>query len=151
MPLLDSFGRTATDLRISVTDRCNLRCTYCMPAEGMNWLPREGILTFEEIDRLVGIFVSLGVRTISLTGGEPLARAQLPQLVEMIAAHRPDDIAMTTNGTKLADHAHALRDAGLKRLNVSVDSLLRHRFAEMTRRDALDDVFAGLRAAGSAG
>jgi len=149
--LIDGFGRVATDLRISVTDRCNLRCTYCMPAEGMDWLPRTGILSFEEIDRLVGIFTSLGVRTIRLTGGEPLARRGLEDLVRVIAAHEIDDLAMTTNGTTLAKHAHDLRAAGLKRLNVSVDSLLRHRFAEMTRRDALADVFDGLAAARDAG
>ncbi len=151
MSLVDGFGRTATDLRISVTDRCNLRCTYCMPAEGMTWLPREGILTFEEIDRLVGIFTSLGVRTVRLTGGEPLARRDLPELVRMIATRDIDDLSMTTNGTRLAQHAGDLKRAGLVRINVSIDSLLRHRFAEMTRRDALDDVFEGLRAADGAG
>src|SRR5437588_10773153 len=106
--LIDGFGRVATDLRISVTDRCNFRCTYCMPAEGMKWLPRSEILTFEEIDHLVGIFMALGVHTIRLTGGEPLARRDLPGLVAMIAAHDPDDLAMTTNGAMLADHAVAL-------------------------------------------
>ena len=151
MALVDGFGRFATDLRISVTDRCNLRCTYCMPADGMPWLPREEILTFDEIDRLIGIFIELGVRTIRLTGGEPLARADLPKLVGMIAAHGIDDLSMTTNGTKLAQHADDLAGAGLKRVNVSVDSLLRHRFAEMTRRDALDAVIEGLAAADAAG
>jgi cyclic pyranopterin phosphate synthase len=151
MPLIDSFGRAATDLRISVTDRCDLRCTYCMPAEGMTWLPRAEILSFEEIDRLVGIFVSLGVRTIRLTGGEPLARRGLDRLVRMIAAHDIDDLSMTTNGTTLVEHARTLRTAGLRRINVSVDSLLRHRFAAMTRRDALDRVLAGLETADEAG
>jgi cyclic pyranopterin phosphate synthase len=149
--LIDGFGRVATDLRISVTDRCNFRCTYCMPAEGMKWLPREGILSFEEIDRLAGVFMSLGVRTFRLTGGEPLARRDLPWLVEMLAAREPDDIALTTNGAMLAAHAADLKRAGLHRVNVSLDSLLRHRFAEMTRRDALDAVMAGLRAAREAG
>jgi GTP 3',8-cyclase len=149
--LIDRFGRVATDLRISVTDRCNFRCTYCMPAEGMKWLQRAEVLSFEEIDRLVGVFMSLGIRTIRLTGGEPLARRELDRLVGMIAARTPDDLAMTTNGAQLADHAHALARAGLKRINVSVDSLLRHRFAEMTRRDALDQVMDGLRAAKDAG
>jgi cyclic pyranopterin phosphate synthase len=149
--LIDGFGRVATDLRISVTDRCNLRCTYCMPAEGMKWLPREGILRFEEIDQLAGIFMSLGVRTIRLTGGEPLARRDLDKLVAMLAARHPDDLAMTTNGTMLASYAPALARAGLTRINVSMDSLLRHRFAEMTRRDALDQVLDGLRAAHDAG
>src|SRR5439155_6430676 len=123
--LMDGFGRVATDLRISVTDRCNFRCTYCMPAEGMKWLPRSEILSFEEIDRLVGIFMALGVRTIRLTGGEPLARRDLPDLVSMIAAHDPDDLAMTTNGAMLAAQAEALARAGLSRINVSIDSLLR--------------------------
>jgi cyclic pyranopterin phosphate synthase len=151
MSLIDGFGRTATDLRISVTDRCNFRCTYCMPAEGMNWLQRSDILTFEEIDHLAGIFMDLGVRTIRLTGGEPLARRDLERLVAMLAAREPDDLAMTTNGTMLVTKARALADAGLRRINVSLDSLLRHRFAEMTRRDALDQVLAGLAAARSAG
>jgi len=151
MTLIDRFGRVATDLRISVTDRCNFRCTYCMPAEGMTWLPREGILTFEEIDRLAGIFMDLGVRTFRLTGGEPLARRDLSTLVSMLAAREPDDLAMTTNGATLAAHAQALADAGLKRINISLDSLLRHRFAEITRRDALDKVLEGLQAARDAG
>ena len=149
--LIDGFGRVATDLRISVTDRCNFRCTYCMPAEGMKWLPRSEILSFEEIDHLVGIFMTLGVHTIRLTGGEPLARRDLPVLVGMIAARDPDDLAMTTNGAMLADHAVALAGAGLRRINVSIDSLLRHRFAEMARRDALDAVLRGLQAARDAG
>ena len=149
--LIDGFGRIATDLRISVTDRCNFRCTYCMPEEGMKWLSRDDVLSFEEIDRLVGIFMDLGVRTIRLTGGEPLARRDLPALVALLARREPDDLAMTTNGTMLAQHARALTGAGLKRVNVSVDSLLRHRFAEMTRRDALDHVIEGLRAADDAG
>jgi len=149
--LIDGFGRVATDLRISVTDRCNFRCTYCMPAEGMDWVPRSQILTFEEIDRLAGIFMSLGVRTIRLTGGEPLARRDLHKLVAMLAARKPGDLAMTTNGAMLADHAQALASAGLDRVNVSVDSLLRHRFAEMTRRDAFDYVMRGLQAARDAG
>ena len=151
MPLIDSFGRVADDLRISVTDRCNLRCTYCMPPEGMPWLPRSEILTYEEIDRLVGVFMSLGVHTVRLTGGEPLARRDLPVLVEMLAARGVPDLSLTTNGVLLAEHADALARAGLKRVNVSVDSLLRHRFAEMTRRDALDRVIDGLRAAEAAG
>jgi len=151
MPLIDSFGRIADDLRVSVTDRCNLRCTYCMPPEGMQWLPRSEILSYEEIDRLVGVFMSLGVHTVRLTGGEPLARRDLPLLVEMLAARGVPDLSLTTNGVFLAEHASPLADAGLKRVNVSVDSLLRHRFAEMTRRDALDHVMEGLRAADSAG
>jgi cyclic pyranopterin phosphate synthase len=151
MPLIDGFGRVADDLRISVTDRCNLRCTYCMPSEGMRWLPRAQILSYEEIDRLVGIFVSLGVHTVRLTGGEPLARRELPVLVEMLAARGVPDLSLTTNGVFLAEHAGPLARAGLRRVNVSVDSLLRHRFAEMTRRDALYRVMDGLRAAEAAG
>jgi len=151
MLLIDGFGRIADDLRISVTDRCNLRCTYCMPAEGMQWLPRAQILSYEEIDRLVGVFMSLGVHTVRLTGGEPLARRDLPVLVEMLAARGVPDLSLTTNGVFLAEHAGPLARAGLRRVNVSVDSLLRHRFAEMTRRDALDRVMEGLRAAEAAG
>jgi cyclic pyranopterin phosphate synthase len=150
-PLIDSFGRIADDLRVSVTDRCNLRCAYCMPPEGMPWLPRSEILTFEEIDRLVGVFISLGVTTVRLTGGEPLARRDLATLVRMVSERAVPDLSLTTNGVLLAEHADALARAGLQRVNVSVDSLLRHRFAEMTRRDALDRVMEGLRAAESAG
>jgi cyclic pyranopterin phosphate synthase len=150
-PLVDSFGRVADDLRVSVTDRCNLRCTYCMPPEGMQWLPRDEILTYEEVDRLVGIFMSLGVRTVRLTGGEPLARRDLPVLVSMLSDREVPDLSLTTNGVLLGDHAGDLARAGLHRVNVSVDSLLRHRFAEMTRRDALDAVMNGLRAAEAAG
>jgi cyclic pyranopterin phosphate synthase len=150
-PLVDSFDRVADDLRVSVTDRCNFRCTYCMPAEGLAWLPRSEILTFEEIDRLVGIFLGLGVRTIRLTGGEPLARREVETLVGMLARKGVPDLSMTTNGFYLTEKAQALADAGLRRVNVSVDSLLRHRFAEMTRRDALGRVMEGLRAAEAAG
>jgi cyclic pyranopterin phosphate synthase len=150
-PLLDTFGRIADDLRISVTDRCNFRCTYCMPAEGLQWLPRAELLTFEEIARLARLFVSLGVSTIRLTGGEPLARRDLHSLIAMLAAEGVPDMSMTTNGFFLAEHAASLAQAGLRRINVSVDSLLRHRFAEMTRRDALDRVMDGLRAAEAAG
>jgi cyclic pyranopterin phosphate synthase len=150
-PLIDAFGRVADDLRVSVTDRCNLRCTYCMPAEGLTWVPRSDILTFEEIDRLVAVFLSLGVRTVRLTGGEPLARRELPALVGMLARRGIPDLSMTTNGVLLAANAEALAAAGLRRINVSVDSLLRHRFASMTRRDLLDRVLEGLRAAERAG
>jgi cyclic pyranopterin phosphate synthase len=122
-----------------------------MPPDGMQWLPRAQILSYEEIDRLVGVFMSLGVHTVRLTGGEPLARRDLPVLVEMLAKRRVPDLSLTTNGVFLAEHAGALARAGLSRVNVSVDSLLRHRFAEMTRRDALDQVMEGLRAAEAAG
>lgn len=148
--LVDGFGRIADDLRISVIDKCNFRCTYCMPAEGLPWLPQTDLLTFDEIERLVRLFSSLGVRTVRLTGGEPLLRANLADLVARIAP-LVDDLALTTNGFHLGKHAHALAGAGLRRINVSVDSLLRHRFEAMTRRDALDEVLDGLRAADDAG
>jgi cyclic pyranopterin phosphate synthase len=150
-PLVDGFGRVADDLRVSVTDRCNFRCTYCMPAEGLEWLPRSEVLTFEEISRLVAIFVGLGVRTVRLTGGEPLLRRDLDELVAQLSAAGVTDLSMTTNGFLLAAKAKALAAAGLRRINVSVDSLLQHRFAAMTRRDALDAVMEGLAAAERAG
>jgi GTP 3',8-cyclase len=147
-PLVDSFGRVANDLRISVTDRCNFRCTYCMPAEGLAWLPKEEILTFEELTRLLGIFVGLGVRSIKVTGGEPTVRADLPELIRMFRGVGPDlDISITTNGVLLDRLAAPLADAGVDRATVSCDSLMRHRFAEMTRRDALAKVLSGLKAA----
>jgi len=149
--LVDAFGRVADDLRVSVTDRCNLRCTYCMPAEGMRWLPRAELLTYEEIDRLVGVFMSLGVTTVRLTGGEPLARREVATLVRMLAARAVPDLSMTTNGVLLAKHADELARAGLRRVNVSLDSLVRHRYEAMTRRDALERVFEGVRAAQAAG
>jgi cyclic pyranopterin phosphate synthase len=151
-PLLDSFGRVADDLRISVTDRCNFRCTYCMPAEGLVWLPKTEILSFEEISRLLRVFARLGVRSVKLTGGEPTVRADLPTLVRMLREVGPDlDLSMTTNGVLLDRLSEPLADAGLNRVTVSCDSLMRHRFAEMTRRDALDRVLAGIRAAAAAG
>ena len=151
-PLVDTFGRVADDLRISVTDRCNFRCTYCMPAEGLTWLPKHEILTFEELTRLLGIFVGLGVRGLKVTGGEPLVRADLPVLIGMFRAAGPDlDISLTTNGVLLDRLAGPLAEAGIDRATVSCDSLLRHRFAEMTRRDALDRVLAGIVAAEAAG
>jgi cyclic pyranopterin phosphate synthase len=151
-PLIDTFGRIADDLRISVTDRCNFRCTYCMPAEGLTWLPKDEILTFEETARLLGIFVGLGVKSIKVTGGEPTVRADLPRLVRMFRQVGPDlDISITTNGMLLDRLAAPLAEAGVDRATVSCDSLMRHRFAEMTRRDALDKVLAGLKAAEAAG
>ena len=150
-PLLDTFGRVADDLRISVTDRCNFRCTYCMPAEGLPWLPKGGILTFEEITRLARLFLSLGVRSLKLTGGEPTVRAEFPKLVRMLRGLDPDvEMSMTTNCLLLDRLAGPLAEAGLDRVTVSLDSLLRHRFEEMTRRDALDKVLEGLRAAEAA-
>jgi cyclic pyranopterin phosphate synthase len=151
-PLVDTFGRIADDLRVSVTDKCNFRCTYCMPAEGLPWLPKEEVLRFEEITRLAGIFVGLGVKEIKLTGGEPTVRRELPKLVAMLRQAYPDlAMSMTTNGYLLDRLAGPLAEAGLDRVTVSCDSLMRHRFAEMTRRDALDQVLAGLRAAEEAG
>ena len=151
-PLVDTFGRVADDLRISVTDRCNFRCTYCMPAEGLAWLPKTEILTFEELTRLLAIFVRLGVTGLKVTGGEPLVRADLPTLVRMFRGVGPDlDISLTTNGVLLDRLAGPLAEAGIDRATISCDSLLRHRFLEMTRRDALDKVLAGIRAAEAAG
>ncbi|HEX2088935.1 MAG TPA: GTP 3',8-cyclase MoaA [Actinomycetota bacterium] len=151
-PLVDSFGRVADDLRVSVTDRCNFRCTYCMPAEGMPWLPKDELLRFEEIQRVVSIFVRLGVKEVKLTGGEPTVRRELPLLVSMLRDANPGlAISMTTNGFFLDRLAAPLAEAGLDRVTVSCDSLMQHRFAEMTRRDALDHVLSGLRAAEAAG
>jgi cyclic pyranopterin phosphate synthase len=151
-PLVDTYSRIADDLRVSVTDKCNFRCTYCMPAEGLPWLPKDQVLTFEEITRLVGVFEGLGVKEVKLTGGEPTVRRELPTLVRMIREATPTlAISMTTNGFLLDRLAAPLAEAGLDRVTVSCDSLMRHRFEEMTRRDALDQVFAGLRAAEEAG
>ena len=152
-PLVDTFGRVADDLRISVTDRCNFRCTYCMPAEGLAWLPKHEILSFEELTRLLLLFVDrLGIRSVKVTGGEPTVRADLPQLIRMLRDAAPDvDLSMTTNGVLLDRLAEPLARAGLDRVTVSLDSLLRHRFEEMTRRDALDRVLSGIAAAEDAG
>lgn len=150
MDLIDRYGRTVRDLRISVTDRCNFRCTYCMPEEGLNWLDRAEVLTFEEIERVARICVErFGVDSLRLTGGEPTVRAHLPQLIERLAGLRLEDgrkpdIALTTNGATLRNIATELRDAGLDRINVSLDSLQRERFLAMTRRDELDNVLAGI-------
>ena len=144
-PLRDGWGREIRSVRISVTDKCNFRCTYCMPAEGLEWLGRDEILTFEEIARLVGVLASLGVDEVRLTGGEPLIRRDLPVLVEMLAAiPGVRDLSLTTNGVLLDRLAGPLVAAGLKRINVSLDSLSHVRFAELTRRDALDAVLRGL-------
>jgi cyclic pyranopterin phosphate synthase len=149
--LIDPYGRTVRDLRISVTDRCNFRCQYCMPAEGMQWLPRTEILSFEEIERFARICVSrFGFNGIRLTGGEPLVRAHLPDLVDRLAGLGVD-IALTTNGATLRLHAAALVAAGLKRINISLDSLQRERFLELTRRDELDRVLDGVDSALDAG
>jgi GTP 3',8-cyclase len=145
--LRDAHGRPITDLRVSVTDRCNFRCRYCMPAEGMPWLARSEILSFEEIERVVRVLAGLGVSDVRLTGGEPLARRDFPQLVAMlrtIAGIR--DLSVTTNGYLLERDAGALVAAGIDRVNVSVDALARDRFHEITRRDALPQVLRGLEA-----
>jgi cyclic pyranopterin phosphate synthase len=150
--LPDQFGRLARDLRVSVTDRCNLRCTYCMPAEGLPWLPKPEMLTDEELVRLVGVMVSLGVRQVRLTGGEPLLRRSLVDVVRGIAALDPRPrIAMTTNGVGLDRLAQPLRDAGLDRVNISLDTVDPKEFEALTRRDRLHDVEAGLKAAAAAG
>jgi cyclic pyranopterin phosphate synthase len=141
--LRDGHGRPIRDLRLSVTDRCNFRCQYCMPAEGLPWLERAEVLTFEEIERLVALFARLGVRDVRLTGGEPLVRRDFPRLAGMLAP-LVDDLAVTTNGFLLDRDAEALVRAGIDRFNVSIDSLQRDRFFEMTRRDALPRVLAGL-------
>src|SRR5947208_15332739 len=144
-PLRDSWGREVKSLRVSVTDKCNFRCRYCMPAEGLEWLPRDEVLSYEEIARLVRVLATMGVDEVRLTGGEPLVRRDLPVLVSMLAqTPGVDDLSLTTNGVLLDRLSGPLVEAGLKRINVSLDSLSHVRFAEITRRDALDRVLAGL-------
>ena len=146
-PLSDAHGRAIGDVRVSVTDRCNFRCQYCMPAEGLAWLERAELLTFEEIARVVTVLSEMGVSDLRLTGGEPLVRRDLPHLVSMLAAVPTlREISLTTNGYLLERHAEALVRAGVDRFNVSIDSLQRDRFFELTRRDALPQVMAGLEA-----
>ncbi len=143
--VLDTFQRPLRNLRLSVTDRCNLRCQYCMPEAEYAWLPKHDVLTFEEIDRLVGLFVGLGVDKLRLTGGEPLLRTNLPTLVAALARHTTvRDLAMTTNGILLGPFAAALKAAGLKRVTVSLDTLQRERFVKMTRQDELTRTLAGI-------
>lgn len=152
VPLMDSLGRVHTNLRISVTDRCNIRCFYCMPDENVRFKPRSEILSFEEIERFVRVVAPLGVRKLRLTGGEPLVRADMPGLIERLAKIPGiDDIAMTTNGILLAEHAQALKSAGLDRLNISLDALNEVTFRRISRRDGLDRVLAGVAAAKAAG
>lgn len=164
MDLIDPYGRTVRDLRISITDRCNFRCTYCMPEEGMKWLPRDEVLTYEELARVASICVGhFGVDGIRLTGGEPTMRAHLPILVQKLAglqvpsdassprAGKPIDLAITTNGATLRLIAQELRNAGLARINISLDTLKKDRFFEMTRRDELEHVLDGIDAAIDAG
>ena len=143
--IVDRFGRPLRNLRLSVTDRCNLRCSYCMPEEEYAWLPRGDILTFEEVKRLIDVFADLGVDKVRLTGGEPLLRRDLSRLVRMIASEpRIRDLAITTNGILLAQEARALRDAGLHRVTVSLDTLRPERFLALTRRDSFHQVLEGI-------
>ncbi len=149
--LVDGFGRVHRDLRISVTDRCNFRCTYCMPAEGLDWMAREDLLTYEELTRVARVCVErFGFDGIRLTGGEPTVRANLPVLIEQLSSLGVD-LSLTTNGTTLSNLAPTLVAAGLERINISLDSLLRDRFEQITRRDELDKVLEGIDAAVSAG
>jgi cyclic pyranopterin phosphate synthase len=144
-PLRDGHGRRISDVRVSVTDRCNFRCQYCMPADGLPWLEREEILSFEEVRRIVRLLVAIGVEDVRLTGGEPLVRREFPKLVAMLAGiDGIKDLSLTTNGYLLERDAAALVKAGIKRVNVSIDSLERDRFFRATRRDALPTVLRGL-------
>ena len=151
--LTDSYGRTATDLRVSLTDRCNLRCSYCMPAEGLDWLPKPELLTDDELVRLIGLAVTrLGITEVRFTGGEPLLRRGLPGIVERVAALEPrPETSLTTNGIGLNRLAGPLRAAGLDRINVSLDTLSADVFVQLARRDRLDDVLSGLAAAAEEG
>jgi cyclic pyranopterin phosphate synthase len=152
MPYCDAYNRPIEYLRISVTDRCNLRCVYCMPEEGVEQLPREDMLSYEEIARLARIVAGMGIHKMRITGGEPLARKGIVRLVRLLAAiPGVDDLAMTTNGTLLAGAAEGLARAGLKRVNISLDTLRPERYAAMTRRGRLEDVLAGIAAAERAG
>jgi cyclic pyranopterin phosphate synthase len=151
VPLIDPHARRVKDLRISITDRCNFRCTYCMPEEGMQWLPRDELLTYEELARIAKVCVErFGFDAIRVTGGEPLVRAHVTRLIAMLAA-LDVDVALTTNGVRLPELAHELKDAGLRRVNVSLDSLRRETFFALTRRDELDRVLEGIDAALAAG
>ncbi|MBZ4487968.1 GTP 3',8-cyclase MoaA [Microbacterium sp. cx-55] len=154
-PLADTFGRVHRDLRISLTDRCSLRCTYCMPEQGNEWLARQSILTLDEIVRVARVAAAAGITTFRLTGGEPLLRRDIVDVVrELAAIESPDgpvQIAMTTNGIRLPDVLPALIDAGLKRVNISIDTLDREKFAALTRRDRLDDVLEAIAAASASG
>jgi cyclic pyranopterin phosphate synthase len=150
--VVDAFGRPLKSLRLSVTDRCNLRCSYCMPEEDYVWLPREDVLTFEEMGTLAGYFTDLGVDKVRLTGGEPLLRRDLPRLIRLLVQnHSIKEIALTTNGILLADCAEALYEAGLNRVTVSLDTLRPERFRQLTRRDEFARVLEGIESAGRAG
>ena len=154
-PLVDRFGRVHRDLRISLTDKCNLRCTYCMPAEGVPWLAKQNLLTTDEIERVAGVLARLGIVEIRLTGGEPLLRPDVVDVVRRLARIEGEDgplqVSMTTNGIRLDRVIDDLVEAGLERLNISLDTVRADRFAELTRRDRIEDVFAGIRAAQASG
>ena len=151
-PLIDSFGRRHNNLRISVTDRCNIRCFYCMPATDVVFMDRKELLTFEEIERFVRLMVPCGVNKLRLTGGEPLVRRELPALVERLAAiDGIQDIGLTTNGILLGDQAQDLYNAGLRRINISLDALTAEKFREITRREGFEKVIEGIHAAQAAG
>ncbi len=155
-PLVDTHGRVHRDLRISLTDRCSLRCTYCMPEQGNEWLAKTSILTLDEIERIARVAAADGITTFRLTGGEPLLRTDIVEVVRRLAAitgptGEPVEIAMTTNGIRLPEVLPGLVDAGLNRLNISIDTLRRDRFHELTRRDRLDDVLDGISAAAASG
>ena len=144
-PLIDSFGRHLQDLRVSLTDRCNFRCLYCMPEEGLPWLPTQKVMTFDEITRIVGLLVRLGIREVRLTGGEPTLRARLPELIKELAPLPGlESLSLTTNGYLLKQLAGPLEEAGLTRINVSLDTLITEKFEKITRRDALHKVLEGL-------
>jgi cyclic pyranopterin phosphate synthase len=146
-PLVDGHGRRISDLRVSVTDRCNFRCQYCMPADGLPWLERSEVLSFEEIERVVRLMVAMGIEDVRLTGGEPLVRREFPRLVSMLSPIEGlQDLSLTTNGYLLERDAAALVEAGINRVNVSIDSLQRDRFFQITRRDSLPQVLRGLEA-----
>jgi GTP 3',8-cyclase len=150
--VVDTFGRPLKSLRLSVTDRCNLRCSYCMPEEEYVWLPREDVLTFEEMTTLTGYFTDLGVDKVRLTGGEPLLRRDLPRLIRLLLQnHSIKEIALTTNGVLLSDQAEALYEAGLHRVTVSLDTLRPERFRQLTRRDEYARVLEGIESVGRAG
>jgi cyclic pyranopterin phosphate synthase len=144
-PLVDSYGRRIKSMRISITDKCNFRCIYCMPAEGLSWLPKTEILSYEEIERIARVAVSIGIEQIRLTGGEPLVRRDVPELIRLLhSIGGLRSLSLTTNGLLLKQQARGLAEAGLTRINVSIDSLIREKFARITRRDQLDRVLEGL-------
>ena len=150
--LIDSFGRVHKDLRVSLTDKCNLRCTYCMPAEGVEWLPSQHILNTNELNKLLKILCDLGITEIRLTGGEPLLRPDILEIIENISKiESKPEISLTTNGIRLAPIAQQLFDAGLKRINISLDTLQPQRFKLLSRRDGLNDVLKGIDASINAG